>query len=292
MEMLSREPVERTVRQWLAFAAALVSALSAPVAAQDPLEERPLTERTSRVAIVPFTNITGVATDGWIGVGIAETLGAELQPEAFEVIAHEFLGSAMRDRDLADNVSPDDVGVLALGRRVGAQWVVSGGYQRVADQIRITARLVEVRTGVVWCGRRESMARSWTSSSCRTRSPTRSSGAQATVRAIKLTRGIRLDAQLDEEVYHSVPPITDLLQQVPDEGSIATEKTEAWIMFDQNNLYFAARVWDSAPPSEWVANEMLATPGRSFRTTRSACRSIRSTIGATGSSSIPTPSAA
>ena len=116
---------------------------------QDPLEERPLTERTSSVAIVPFTNITGLATDGWIGVGIAETLGADLQPEAFEVIAHEFLASAMRDRDLADNVSPDDVGVIALGRRVGAQWVVSGGYQRVADQIRITARLAEVRTGVV-----------------------------------------------------------------------------------------------------------------------------------------------
>ena len=106
MEILSRERVQRTVRQWLTFAAALVGALSGPVAAQDPLEERPPTERTSRVAIVPFTNITGVATDGWIGVGIAETLSAELQPEAFEVIAHEFLASAMRDRDLAARRAP------------------------------------------------------------------------------------------------------------------------------------------------------------------------------------------
>ena len=27
-------------------------------------------------------------------------------------------------------------------------------------------------------------------------------------------------------------------------------------MFDEDNLYFAARVWDTAPPSQWVANEM------------------------------------
>ena len=27
-------------------------------------------------------------------------------------------------------------------------------------------------------------------------------------------------------------------------------------MFDDSNIYVAARCWDSAPPSEWVANEM------------------------------------
>ena len=355
MEILSREPVQKTVRQLLALAAALVGALSAPAAAQDALEERPPTERISRVAIVPFANITGAAIDGWIGVGIAETLSAELPPEAFEVIAHEFLANAIRNMDLADDVSPGDVAVLALGRQVGARWVVSGGYQRVGDQIRITAWLVEVSTGAVVRSAKvdgavadlfalqdriakalvtgavqnvaDATARpdptvavpgpddgaigSALAPATRSRmaspppavlappapgSPSPESGepgdvaeipstpssggaallgvidgppppiapevmtrdaeGRTTVRAIKLTRGLRLDGQLDEEVYHSVPPITDLLQQVPDEGSLATEKTEAWIMFDQNNLYFAARVWDSAPPSEWVANEM------------------------------------
>ena len=52
------------------------------------------------------------------------------------------------------------------------------------------------------------------------------------------------------------PPITGFIQQVPDEGAPATEKTEAWIMFDSTNVYVSARLWDSAPPSEWVANEM------------------------------------
>ena len=79
---------------------------------------------------------------------------------------------------------------------------------------------------------------------------------RATVRAIKLSGAIRLDGVLDEAVYQDVPAITGLIQQVPDEGAPATEKTEAWIMFDETNVYVSARIWDSAPESEWVANEM------------------------------------
>ena len=84
----------------------------------------------------------------------------------------------------------------------------------------------------------------------------RDADGRTTVRAIRLATGIRLDGVLDEEVYGAVPPITDFLQQVPVEGAPATERTEAWIMFDGENVYVAARVHDSAPESEWVANEM------------------------------------
>ena len=53
-----------------------------------------------------------------------------------------------------------------------------------------------------------------------------------------------------------MPSITEFVQQSPDEGAPATERTEAWIMFDRTNIYVSDRVWDSAPPSHWVANEM------------------------------------
>ena len=84
----------------------------------------------------------------------------------------------------------------------------------------------------------------------------RDAAGRTTVRAIRLAAGIRLDGVLDEEVYRSVPPITDFLQQVPVEGAPASERTEAWILFDDTNVYVSARVHDSAPESEWVANEM------------------------------------
>ena len=85
---------------------------------------------------------------------------------------------------------------------------------------------------------------------------TRDEEGRTTIRAIRVTEALRLDERLDEPVYQSARPITDFIQQVPDDGARATEKTEAWIMFDDRNIYVSARVWDSAPSSEWVANEM------------------------------------
>ena len=81
-------------------------------------------------------------------------------------------------------------------------------------------------------------------------------GGQATMRAIRLLAGITVDGQLDEPVYDAVPPVSDFIQQLPDEGAPATERTDAWVMFDDENFYIAGRCWDSAPPSEWVATEM------------------------------------
>ncbi len=70
---------------------------------------------------------------------------------------------------------------------------------------------------------------------------------RATVRAIRLADGITLDGVLDEPVYGTEQAITGFVQLMPDEGAPATERTEAWIMFDDTNVYVSARVWDSAP---------------------------------------------
>ncbi len=78
----------------------------------------------------------------------------------------------------------------------------------------------------------------------------------ATVRAIHLDQPLRVDGRLDEAVYQTVPPVSDFIQTVPREGQPASEKTDAWVMFDADNLYLSCRCWDSAPPDQWTANEM------------------------------------
>jgi hypothetical protein len=84
----------------------------------------------------------------------------------------------------------------------------------------------------------------------------RDSAGRVTVRAVLLTEPLKLDGQLDEKVYQTVPAITGFVQQMPVEGAPSTERTEAWVFFDERHVYVAARLWDSAPPSRWVANEM------------------------------------
>ena len=39
--------------------------------------------------------------------------------------------------------------VLEVGRRLGVRWLVTGGYQRFGDLLRITARMVDATTGAV-----------------------------------------------------------------------------------------------------------------------------------------------
>ena len=35
-----------------------------------------------------------------------------------------------------------------------------------------------------------------------------------------------------------------------------SERTEAWVMYDDENIYLVCRCWDSAGPEGWIANEM------------------------------------
>ena len=85
---------------------------------------------------------------------------------------------------------------------------------------------------------------------------TRDAAGRATVRAVRLPEPLTLDGVLDEGFYETTPPLEGFVQQMPDEGAPATERTEAWIFFDDQRVYVAARLWDSAPESQWVANEM------------------------------------
>ena len=84
----------------------------------------------------------------------------------------------------------------------------------------------------------------------------RDDGGDATVRAIRVTEPMRIDGELDEAFYRTTPSISDFVQTVPFEGAAPSEHTEAWIAFDDENIYVSGRIWDSAPESEWVANEM------------------------------------
>jgi hypothetical protein len=83
----------------------------------------------------------------------------------------------------------------------------------------------------------------------------REAADKVTVRAHRVASPLRIDGRLEEEIYQQVEPLTDFIQQEPDEGQPATEKTDAWILFDDENLYICARNWDSHPERE-IANEL------------------------------------
>ena len=80
--------------------------------------------------------------------------------------------------------------------------------------------------------------------------------AGATLRAVRVTERLRIDGVIDERFYQNTPPITEFIQSLPEENGEPSELTEVWISFDDTNVYVSAKVWDSAGPDGWTANEM------------------------------------
>ena len=321
---------ERGTEPHLPASGPVQAAQSAPAAAAD-----------DSVAIVAFSNISGVAEDDWIGVGIAETLAAELERAGdLSVVGREAVSGALENVSGAAGIA--GATELAAGRLLGARWVISGGYQRLGDRMRITARVVEVATATVVrtaivdgtitelfalqdrlaadlrqglmaeggtvgpsraasaprvsepapadverpsAPRREAAAAAESPASASVGATAdassgtgfgaapvvvidgppppvapetiaRDAAGRATVRAVRLTGAWRLDGALDEAMYEEVPSVTGFIQQLPNAGEAATEETEAWVFYDAQHVYVGARLWDSAPESRWVANEM------------------------------------
>jgi TolB-like protein len=359
------------MRMMLIVSGLVIAVLSAASTVSAQPQSRATTAPAGDAALVfvaPFANLAGDPADDWIGVGIAEAIAIDLQ-----------MGGARVVRGPAGPDGPGPDGGLAAGRRAGADRMVNGAYQRLADRIRVTARLVDLATGAVLgsstvtgevadifelqdrvaaglrgadpaavaaaagpdaaLGTPPRADAGLTGAEAGSEAPPRSQGpfgrpgppmraeappvrpevpvappggdagavggaadtpaagagspgaaglpfaatgglfvdpglidgppapeppavmtrdaeGRTTVRAIRLDQGIRLDGVLDEPVYESVPAITDFIQQVPDIGAPATERTEAWIMFDDTNVYVSARVHESVPERQWVANEM------------------------------------
>jgi serine/threonine-protein kinase len=99
----------------------------------------PSTGGAARLAIAPFQNITANADDEWLGTGIAEALIADLAGlEGIDVLPGSRVHAALRT--LARPTGQlDDAAVVRAGRELGARWMLTGGFQRAGDSLRVTA---------------------------------------------------------------------------------------------------------------------------------------------------------
>ncbi len=293
------------------------AAQAAPAAADDS------------VAITVFSNISGAAADDWVGTGIVETLAAGLEGAGgVSVVGHQAVSGAIAQLSAEGrSAEATEETAVAASRLLGARWVISGGYQRLGDRMRITARVVEVATATVVhtaivdgsvadlfalqdrlaaelrrglpagsgavasslpasvprvderaltgedppsaepseltaAGRGSDFAAAPVGIIDGPPAPvapatlTRDAAGRVTVRAVRLTESLRLDGALDEAFYEEVPSVDGFIQQLPVAGAPSTEPTEAWVFYDEQHVYVSARLWDSAPESQWVANEM------------------------------------
>ena len=296
-------------RVWTAATLVMLTAASAAGQAPDGTAPGAVVHT---LTVLPFTNATGAAADRWIAAGIAATLAAELAADpGTAIIPAADVARAHRHATGADLPPGDEAAALRICRTLGIRWLVAGDYQRIADRLRITARLVAVETGETahWMkldgpfaelfdlqdDLAEALGRYLAADRGRApraappppavdagagaaspaagfRPPAgaidgppppaapatirRDAAGRATIRAVRVASPLRIDGALDEAAYRTASPVSDFVQTLPVEGAPASERTEVWVLFDDDNFYLAGRCWDSAPESEWVVNEM------------------------------------
>ncbi|HQR35880.1 MAG TPA: FlgO family outer membrane protein [Blastocatellia bacterium] len=102
------------------------------------------------IAVMSFLNVTQNPADEWLGGGIAETVTADLKKiEGLSVIGRERVYESLRRMGVNADTEFDTTMATSVGREVGARWILTGGYQKISEMLRITARVVEVNTGEV-----------------------------------------------------------------------------------------------------------------------------------------------
>jgi TolB-like protein/Tfp pilus assembly protein PilF len=114
---------------------------------EGPYESRVLSPSDSAVAVLRFRNLSPDPADAYLAAGVPEMILDRLATvPGLTVIAS---GSA-----LAIESGAQDPRVT--GEKLGARYLIEGSAQREGDSLRITARLVDARTGTqVWSARED-----------------------------------------------------------------------------------------------------------------------------------------
>ena len=74
-------------------------------------------------------------------------------------------------------------------------------------------------------------------------------GMKPAVRAIRASQSVTVDARLDEPFWQQAERVRDFVQRDPTEGAAPTESTVVFLAYDDEAVYVAARLYDSAPDS-------------------------------------------
>jgi TolB-like protein/DNA-binding SARP family transcriptional activator/Tfp pilus assembly protein PilF len=102
----------------------------------------PQADHDRSIVILPFENLGGDSTDQYFGRGIAEDIAIQLYAlDSMRVVAPSMVGRyATGDHTLAE-----------MGHLLGTGRILQGTVRRQTDRIRITARLMESRSGeLLW----------------------------------------------------------------------------------------------------------------------------------------------
>jgi DNA-binding winged helix-turn-helix (wHTH) protein/TolB-like protein/Tfp pilus assembly protein PilF len=143
----------RNRRVWIVGAATVTALLissavwmrvSREIGSADPSAGR------TRVAVLPFENLTANREDDWLAGAFSDALTSGLQDvETLIPVSRDRIVEVYRLQGAVDASAIDTGALRRVIDALGVRYVVHGSYQKVGDRIKISARLVAADTSTI-----------------------------------------------------------------------------------------------------------------------------------------------
>ena len=236
------------------------------------------TAHTVRILVIPFANISGDPRDASMGIGISETIAADLRQLGFFVVSQTSSPEILPSDRLGLTA---DTHARQLAQEAGAAWIVGGEFQKLGTQIRIVARVIDTARSTVsetvtlddkidnLFELQDQVVPLLKDTLILPQPRTAENQDDATSQEPSPATGVRrqtlpsddvvsspivdtprvtirrtenppqIDGRLDDAVWQTATHITEFVQIAPDAGTPGSEDTEVWMAYDSDNLYFA-----------------------------------------------------
>ena len=109
-----------------------------------------VTAQVRTIAVVPFQNLSGNEQLSWFGDGLAESISIDLsQYKSLTVVERVQIKNILDEYKLSMIGMTSDNELISVGEMLSAQFIIMGTYQVYSDQIRVTAKIINISTSKI-----------------------------------------------------------------------------------------------------------------------------------------------
>ena len=130
------------------FAMSITRESPDPSSAQVVIDD--VTAGRTRIAVLPFENLTRRPDDDWMASAFSDSLTLGLQSlDSLTFVSRTGIAHAYREQSLREADRLEQELLTRVAKFLGVRYYIHGSYQKTGDQLWVSARLVEIGVGIV-----------------------------------------------------------------------------------------------------------------------------------------------
>ena len=103
-----------------------------------------------RLAVIEFKEVDSISQTNNLGTMVSEIFTTEVvNSDAFKIVEREQLQKILQEHTIVQIGIVDTTQAQKLGKMLGADAIITGSVMKIGQKLRIDARVIEVKTGII-----------------------------------------------------------------------------------------------------------------------------------------------